>query len=201
MTKRSYHHGDLKAALLEAAEALLEREGVNGLTLRGVARQAEVSHAAPVHHFGDLSGLLSVLAASGFRRFRESLLAAAGAAGGSERGRLEALCTSYVRFARRHPGLFELMFRSSRLDWTRADLVEAAEAAFAVLAAEAVGRGEPAHPLSFAEWALSMSRWSMAHGAAMLSIDGKLDAFAAKQGTDADALIEALAHHLPSAKA
>ena len=68
-----YHHGDLHDALLAAAERVLERDGLPGLTLRAVAREAGVSHAAPTHHFGDLTGLLSELAAIGFRRFNETM--------------------------------------------------------------------------------------------------------------------------------
>ena len=63
---RRYHHGDLKAALLAEAETILERDGIQALTLRAAARAAGVSHAAPTNHFGDLSGLLSELAAVGF---------------------------------------------------------------------------------------------------------------------------------------
>src|SRR5215468_4979344 len=72
-----YHHGALREALLMAAEGILERDGMPGLTLRAAAREAGVSHAAPTHHFSDLTGLLSELAAVGFRRFGEMLLAAA----------------------------------------------------------------------------------------------------------------------------
>ena len=64
-----YHHGALRDALLQAAERVLERDGLAGLTLRAVAREAGVSHAAPTHHFGDLTGLLSELAAIGYRMF------------------------------------------------------------------------------------------------------------------------------------
>ena len=71
-----YHHGDLHDALLAAAERVLERDGLPGLTLRAVAREAGVSHAAPTHHFGDLTGLLSELAAIGFRRFNAAMVAA-----------------------------------------------------------------------------------------------------------------------------
>ncbi len=81
MTRRPYHHGDLRAAMLQAAEAILNRDGLGALTLRAAAREAGVSHAAPPHHFGDLSGLLSELAASGFVRFRAHLVVAADAAG------------------------------------------------------------------------------------------------------------------------
>src|SRR3954462_616817 len=71
-----YHHGGLHDALLKAAERVLERDGLAGLTLRAVAREAGVSHAAPTHHFGDLTGLLSELAAIGFRMFNAAMAAA-----------------------------------------------------------------------------------------------------------------------------
>ena len=77
-----YHHGALRDALLEAAERVLERDGLSGLTLRAVAREAGVSHAAPTHHFGDLTGLVSELAAIGFRQFNTAM-AAAGVVGSS----------------------------------------------------------------------------------------------------------------------
>src|ERR1700747_2136538 len=66
----SYHHGSLREAMLRAAESILERDGIGGLTLRAAAREAGVSHAAPTNHFGDVMGLLSDLAAVGFARFR-----------------------------------------------------------------------------------------------------------------------------------
>ncbi|MCG4958224.1 TetR family transcriptional regulator, partial [Alistipes finegoldii] len=75
---RPYHHGDLAPALLEAAERVLKRDGVEKLTLRAVAREAGVSHTAPQHHFGDLTGLLSELAAIGYNRFRDTMLEEAG---------------------------------------------------------------------------------------------------------------------------
>src|SRR5438132_5555191 len=82
-----YHHGDLHEALLKAAERVLERDGLAGLTLRAVAREAGVSHAAPTHHFGDLTGLLSELAAIGFRQFGQAMAAAdASAATTPEKG-------------------------------------------------------------------------------------------------------------------
>src|SRR5215510_2275101 len=68
-----YHHGALREALLKAAESVLERDGLAGLTLRAVAREAGVSHAAPTHHFGDLTGLVSELAAIGFRQFNATM--------------------------------------------------------------------------------------------------------------------------------
>src|SRR5260221_9656826 len=70
-----YHHGSLREAMLEAAERILERDGIAGLTLRAAAREAGVSHAAPKNHFGDVRGLLSELAAVRFARFGAALVA------------------------------------------------------------------------------------------------------------------------------
>src|SRR6266481_5017244 len=104
-----YHHGDLHEALLKAAECVLERDGLAGLTLRAVAREAGVSHAAPTHHFGDLTGLLSELAAIGFRRFNAAM-EAAGAAGTSLMEKAMARAKAYVAYAQAHPGMYGLMF-------------------------------------------------------------------------------------------
>src|SRR5262250_3757625 len=73
-----YHHGSLREAMLRAAESILERDGIGGLTLRAAAREAGVSHAAPKNHFGDVMGLLSDLAAVGFARFRAAMEAHVG---------------------------------------------------------------------------------------------------------------------------
>src|SRR5690242_15257758 len=127
-----YHHGALRDALLEAAERVLERDGLAGLTLRAVAREAGVSHAAPTHHFGDLTGLLSELAAIGFRRFHAAM-SAARTAGADPIARRMAPAKAYVGYAQAHPGMYSLMFRAERLDYSRPALHEAADASFAGL--------------------------------------------------------------------
>src|SRR5207237_1966266 len=109
-----YHHGDLHDALLQAAEKVLERDGLPGLTLRAVAREAGVSHAAPTHHFGDLTGLLSELAAIGYRQFNEAMRAANASGTLQEKGMASA--KAYVAYAQAHPGMYGLMFRTEKLD-------------------------------------------------------------------------------------
>src|SRR5713101_7032214 len=128
-----YHHGSLREAMLQAAERILERDGIAGLTLRAAAREAGVSHAAPKNHFGDVRGLLSELAAVGFARFGDALVANT-REGDSPKVRLAAIGRGYVMFAQRNLGLFLLMFRSERLDFSRPVLRAAAGAAFGVLA-------------------------------------------------------------------
>src|SRR3982074_2453432 len=114
-----YHHGALHDALLEAAERVLERDGLSGLTLRAVAREAGVSHAAPTHHFGDLTGLVSELAAIGFRQFNTAMAAAGSAAGPALMEKALARAKAYVAYAQAHPGMYGLMFRAERLDMKR----------------------------------------------------------------------------------
>ena len=174
--EQPYHHGDLHGALLKAAKRVAEREGINGLTLRAVAREAGVSHAAPSHHFGDVTGLLSELAATGFTKFSEQL----GAATCSETAP-EAVAarkaSAYVSFARENPCLFQLMFRGERLDHDRPALREASESAFRKLAGiVAARRHEEVVPDHLTlEQAADIARiWSLVHGFAMLYLDGRL---------------------------
>ena len=167
-----YHHGALREALLQAAERLLERDGVQGLTLRAAAREAGVSHAAPKHHFGDLAGLLTELAIVGFERFRQFL--SAGLRNDLSPGeKLDAIGRGYVAFAKAHPGLFLMMFRSERLDMTRPALREAAYAGMEILA-KALGGGEAnAERLSLHRAGRLARAWSIVHGFAILLIDGR----------------------------
>jgi AcrR family transcriptional regulator len=191
-----YHHGALRDALLAAAERVLERDGLPGLTLRAVAREAGVSHAAPTHHFGDLTGLVSELAAIGFRQFNAAMAAAcAPDTPFPARGLFRA--KAYVAYAQAHPGMYGLMFRTERLDYKRPSLHEAAEAAFAGLTgAIAASRHE-----QISEGALTLDQaaaiaraWSTVHGFTMLLLDGRLSDILrhSPAGTDVETLLEAM---------
>jgi len=172
-----YHHGDLHVALLRAAQTVLERDGLPGLTLRAVAREAGVSHAAPTHHFDDLTGLLSELAAVGFRNFHASLIAA-GATGTTPVESALARARAYLAYARSQPGMYQLMFRTERLDMNRPALKEASNISFAGLAqvAGVVHAGDVAvDELSVGQAAQIARTWSLAHGFTMLVIAGRLN--------------------------
>jgi AcrR family transcriptional regulator len=191
-----YHHGALHAALLEAAERILERDGLAGLTLRAVAREAGVSHAAPTHHFGDLTGLVSELAAIGFRQFNVAM-AAAGNSTSTLPENAIARAKAYVAYAQAHSGMFTLMFRSERLDMKRPALHEAANAAFAELAGS-VGaqRHEAIEATAFSlEQGAAIARaWSLVHGFSMLLLDNQLSDILRRlpEGTDAGTLLDAM---------
>jgi AcrR family transcriptional regulator len=176
MTK-PYHHGDLAPALLRAAEEMLDQDGQHALSLRAIARRAGVSHMAPAHHFGDVTGLLSELAAVGYRQFAARLTEAQAGLAGLERAR--ATGRAYVAFAREKSGLFLLMFRSERLDFSRPALLEAAGGAARALRESAgVGSGlreEATGGTGRSDLARMVFEWSLVHGFAMLLIDGRLD--------------------------
>jgi AcrR family transcriptional regulator len=107
---RSYHHGNLRAVLLDAAERSIEELGVEQLSLRELARTAGVSHAAPRSHFSDRQALLDALAERGFGRLAAGMRAAAGEPGLRFEVRLRATGAAYVAFASSNPALLELMY-------------------------------------------------------------------------------------------
>lgn len=194
--EQPYHHGDLRDALLQAATRIAACDGLQGLTLRAVAREAGVSHAAPAHHFGDVTGLISELAAIGFRRFSAALSEAAASAASPDEA-AEGRARAYVAFARDNPYLFQLMFRAERLDHSRPALREAATNAFVNLA-KVVGarRRETVTPehLTLAQAADIARMWSMVHGFAMLYLDGRLQDIlnGLPPGTTAEMLLAAM---------
>jgi AcrR family transcriptional regulator len=191
-----YHHGALRDALLKAAERVLERDGLAGLTLRAVAREAGVSHAAPTHHFGDLTGLVSELAAIGFRQFNAAMVAAR-ATGIAPLERSMAGARAYVAYAQAYPGMYGLMFRAERLDHSRPSLHEAAGAAFAGLAS-AVGANRheqiSEEALSLEQAAAIARVWALVHGFTMLLLDGRLADILRRlpKGTTVEILLEAM---------
>lgn len=169
---KTYHHGDLREALVLAAIALLEEKGLSSFTLRECARRADVSHAAPAHHFATAADLLAEIAARGFERFVAELGQAADDAEGTPMARLAAMGRAYVAFALANPAVYGLMFRGGANPLQSPRLKAAASAAWqqlgdavaAVLGAKR--RGEVA--------AKAAAVWALVHGTATLMLDGKL---------------------------
>jgi AcrR family transcriptional regulator len=116
VSSRPYHHGNLRAALLEQAERTVADRGAQALSLRELAREVGVSHAAPRRHFPDRQALLDALAQDGFERLGYELERAVERAGPSFGARLHALSQAYIAFATRHPALLELMFAGKERD-------------------------------------------------------------------------------------
>ena len=169
-----YHHGDLRRALLVAAEEELIEKGVERFSLRSVAKRAGVSHAAPAHHFGDVSGLLLALAAEGAERFLATQKARQARAAKDPDTQLLESGMGYIDFALAHPALFRLMFGQKKPDAPAGEAEDPRFAASflhlvdnvsAVIDADAME--DPAGRRKI------VASWAMVHGLADLMISGR----------------------------
>ena len=160
--------------MLDAAEAELEAQGIEGFSLRGVAKRAGVSHAAPAHHFRDANGLLTGLAAEGYRRFVAAQEARQKNAPADGMSQLVAAGMGYIDFALAHPALFRLMFSSDRPDHEASELSAAGADAFGRLIS-AIKRVRGVDPLKDKKAMLGvMAAWAIAHGLADLLVAGRM---------------------------
>jgi AcrR family transcriptional regulator len=170
-----YHHGDLRNALLQAALLILERDGLEGLSLRAVAADVGVSHAAPNHHFGSLRALRNAVAALGYERFAAAIRMERSLAPSTPKDQMRAASRGYLAFATANPALFRLMFSCDLLDWSNGELQQAARLArqqLVDICAPAAAR------LGFSDEAsramIENLVWSQIHGRAHLTIDGQV---------------------------
>ncbi|WP_328871896.1 TetR/AcrR family transcriptional regulator [Streptomyces sp. NBC_00287] len=162
--ERPYHHGDLRRAILTAALDVIAADGPSALSLRDLARRAEVSHAAPAYHFKDRTGLLTAIAAEGFGLLAATL---------TEATDLKDSGVRYVRFAREHPAHFQVMFSPELL---RADDLELTTAR--TLAGDALRRAVAtvqSEELGIDSRLAGVAAWSLAHGFATLLLGHNLD--------------------------
>jgi AcrR family transcriptional regulator len=169
---RGYHHGDLKAALVEAAADILHRQGLAALTLRAVARATGVSQAAPYRHFPDRRALVAAVAERGFRRLQSAMLERMG----SVQGRLgfKHIAIAYVEFALANPAEYRVMFGAELANTD--DLPALRETARSVLGfvAEGIRKLQAAGHVSAGDpWLMAVTAWSMLHGLVMLTLDGQ----------------------------
>jgi AcrR family transcriptional regulator len=171
---KNYHHGALRQALIEAAEAQLAERGVDGFSLREAARCAGVSPGAPAHHFGDARGLLTAVAAKAFGELIERIESAADEPVRSDR--LRRMATSYVGFAVAQPARFDLMWRSAILDSDSRDYRDAANRAFAILDKAVRGTAAAVEIPSDPSLAPSVAVWTVMHGFARGTLDGAFGA-------------------------
>ncbi len=182
----TYHHGDLRRALLDAAVVAIAEQGPAALSLRELARRVGVSHAAPAHHFKDKAGLLTAVAAEGFRLLAMELRETY-----ARTGSFLEVGVAYVRFAVGHAPHFEVMFRYELYHRDDAELAAASAEAQAMLYGP-VGQltGEvPAEEIMRA----GVAAWSLVHGLATLALNGALPAELAR---DPEATARAVASHL-----
>ncbi len=170
-TKTPYHHGDLRESLLFAAAQALAELPLHKLTLREIARRAQVSHAAPKHHFSSLGQLLGEVAARGYEDFVTKIGAAADrAADQSPVARLTSMVRAYLRFAVENPAVYGLMFgKRENVVETTPHLATAMLAAWTQLEHQVAAVTGPARAPYGA-----VTVWANVHGLAMLRLDRKL---------------------------
>jgi AcrR family transcriptional regulator len=168
----AYHHGHLRAALLEAALSLVAERHLADLSLREVARRAGVTYAAPYHHFADKAALLAAVACQGFERLVSDLERVT-----TRRLSLESeligMANAYVAFAVAHPSHYRVMFLPDIKESTEANALHAvADRAFGMLLERVVraraGESARAHLI------LATTVWAALHGLSLLAIDGTL---------------------------
>ncbi|MEU6339342.1 TetR/AcrR family transcriptional regulator [Streptomyces sp. NPDC046977] len=184
---------DPRARLLGAALAVLDEDGVEGLTLRAIARRAEVSHGAPLKHFPHRAALLSAVATAGFRELNASAEAAVRDCpeGASATARLRAGARGYVAYALERPAMFALMFRHDLLDPQDKELSRVSLSAFddRLLVLVRAAQADGWHPEADSR-ALTGALWSGLHGLVQLWLWGSLAL--ATGAPSADAALDAL---------
>jgi AcrR family transcriptional regulator len=163
-TSKAYHHGDLRSALIEAGLAHLEAGGEADISLRQLAREVGVSATAVYRHFPDKRALLAALAARGFALLGIAQREASQAAGGGVAG-FAATGRAYVRFALANPALFRLTFTHAGIGSASGLGDDDAAQLLLSYAREFAGQNAPA---------LALQAWSVAHGLAMLMLDGRV---------------------------
>ncbi|HEX6286595.1 MAG TPA: WHG domain-containing protein [Acidimicrobiia bacterium] len=169
----TYHHGDLRRALIDEAGKTLEKAGVDAISFRGLARALGVSHAAPGHHFADRNELLSELAADGYSGLAHALEAAM--QDHSPDTWLERTGMAYVRFALNNPERYRMMFASRLMTEDCPDRLRVESSRAYLLLLEAAYGGVPEiDPAVYRLQTAELRAWSLVHGAVMLWLDGQL---------------------------
>jgi AcrR family transcriptional regulator len=171
--RRSYHHGNLREALVDAALDLIAEKGPAGFTFAEAARQAGVSPAAPYRHFRDRDALMADVAKRGFERFEKQLATAWDEGRPNLRQAFERVGKAYLAFARDEPAYFSAMFESGLSISEHRELQDAGDRAFAVLrgACEALVAAMPAARRPPAMM-MALHVWSLSHGIASLFARG-----------------------------
>ena len=173
-TTRPYHHGNLRQALLRAAETALEARGVQHLSLRELSRELGVSHASPQRHFATKQDLIDALAIMGFERLGSVVARAAEARDRDFNARLTKMAFAYVGFSIKHPALFALMFEAKRRPGMLPELRTALVAAYSHIP-KILKEGQEAGKIIAGDPdRLALTIGATLQGLVALSIDGKV---------------------------
>lgn len=196
--KRSYHHPDLRQALLDGAVRLIKEEGMREFSLRKLAKEVGVSHAAPYRHFENKEAILATLMLEGHKRLRTTLLDAQTRCPGKAIDKLIAEGRAYLEFARKNPEYLSVMFSREGMaaamsvgeklgahqeDYDSFGVVEAT-----VAKCQAEGSMDPRANVG----ALSLHAWAEVHGLALLRNDGLIAGMSEMRGGKESTTIDAI---------
>jgi len=168
-TSRPYRHGDVPRALVEAALATLERTGTPDFTLRSLARDIGVTHAAPYAHFTGKDAVLEEVRQIGYERLVAAMREAADGLSGTDR--ITSIGCTYVAFGRQNPGLYRLMFSGTDFASPALDAIRGASASLLTGSVDAV---LPDAPTRVRE-NTSLALFALVHGLTSLILDGRVD--------------------------
>lgn len=183
---KSYHHGDLRNALVQAGLELLAEGGAEELDLRKAARRAGVSHAAPYRHFADKQALIAAINEQGFRLLAEQIQATLREVTDEPFEQVLGVALTYVRFAKENPWLMREMFSGLTIERETFASLQAASKAVYRLYIEVVRRGQERGKIVDGDpTALAGVLWSVLHGLAMLIIENQMRPYAdGPEGTE-----------------
>lgn len=187
---RTYHHGDLRTAVLDEVRLIIREQGVSVVSMREVARRASVSHAAPSHHFGNKAGLLTAFAIQGYDLLADTVTADLAAAGArTPPDVLAVMGQAYVRFAIENPEHFGVMFPGELVNQDDPEYLRATNRCYGPLM-RVVAKGSAEGTLAADVTLVATSAWSLVHGLASLWLGGRLQARTG--AADAPALAKAV---------
>lgn len=201
MTDQPYHHGKLREALLERAMETIEEAGVDGLSLRQLARDVNVSHGAPAKHFRDKQALIDALALAGFESMNRRIQSAS-QSGDQFRGRFVSVAQAYVDFAVAHPALLTVMYSTKHHPDSSAELRSTGEQGIHVARAMITEAQEAGELAAGDPETLAMVCFVSLHGAAVLAAGKHLDGATVEDVVAAttDTLWAGMAAGVPAAK-
>lgn len=170
----SYHHGDLRHALLTEAVRHVEEHGIEGLSLRQISTRLGVSHAAAYHHFADKAALMTAITVEAFHQLADALRPCQHLPG-TPIDRLTALGVAYVHFAYHHRGQFLVMWRPELRDpATESEVITVGGEAYSIIRGAVQDCHDYAGELPYQPTAMTIGSWALAHGLAALAVDGPL---------------------------
>ena len=190
MAATAYHHGDLKNALIKAGVEILASEGLGGLSLRKVAKQAGVSHAAPYSHFSDKQALIAAISTEGFKQLYIQIETVIETHRADPETLLIETAWAYVQFALNEPDRFKLMF-SSVLEKEKeyAEFVEISQENFSQLMKIVETCQQAGILKSGASDVVAVSVWSTVHGFTSLLLEGQISHTVLEKASLKDLLI------------